>query len=123
MTTEFLNVEQPIIEVSGNPGFATPYFEDFLFRLVKITGGEGDDLIQDAFDLATYPPDLPAIVGQLQKAKKDIEELKACQPSIDLLSQIKSLRRDIDDLKANEQQPVDTKGILKRLENIEVQIS
>lgn len=89
---ELLELVLPIIDMET--GRATPYFEDYLYRIIESIGGEGADSLTDVVSLIQNQGMFSA---RLNESSKRIDELRGLIYSEYKASENK-LKRRVDEL-------------------------
>lgn len=118
---DYLDVDLAIAEVDPvtKEIKATPYFEDYLYKIIETLGGEGGTVTGDSFDLSSYPPDLAAVSAQVNVLKSKIDNLEKSTEVSKLLSLINNITIRLNDLEHTE--PVSLTAIFQRLDEFEKQ--
>lgn len=119
MTIENLDTDQVCFNEEGKP---TPYFEDLWFQMVETLGGEGNDDVSEALDLALYPEDLAQVSAILTSLAKKFEVFEASIDDVNMSGQIVAIKNELDDINSQLNEPVNLKPIIDRLETIEEQL-
>ena len=102
---------------------ATPEFEDFLYQIVQEQGGESENLIEDAYDLAVAPPGFGSLHSKVLSLSKKVSDIEACVDRPSLEGVVKGIKRDIKDIQAQLTSPPDIKPLLKRIADLEAQVA
>jgi len=75
---EYLDIALPIVEKDPDTGEfkATPYFEDYLYQIVRATGGEGSETITEVNSSALQADKVPYLTGLVLSLIKKIGHLE-----------------------------------------------
>ncbi len=76
---DYLDIALPIIEKDPDTGEfkATPYFEDYLYQLVKATGGEGSETTTEVMIAGLQADKVPYLSGLVLSLRKKIAHLES----------------------------------------------
>ena len=93
---EYLDKAIPIIEKDSETGElkATPYFEDYLYQVIKGQGGEGSDLISELNAAALQADKIPYLTGLILSLRKKVSHLESAFSTHIVEAAVKQLQID-----------------------------
>ena len=92
----YLDLALPIVEKDPDTGEwkATPYFEDYLYELVKATGGEGAETITEVMTAGLQSDKVPYLMGLVLSLRKKIAHLESAFSTHIVEAAVKQLQID-----------------------------
>ncbi len=96
MSAKYLDLALPIVEKDPETGEwkATPYFEDYLYEIVKATGGEGSETITEVMTAGLQSDKVPYLMGLVLALRKKIGHLEAVNSTYIVEAAVKQLQID-----------------------------
>jgi len=96
MSAKYLDLALPIVEKDPETGEwkATPYFEDYLYEIVKATGGEGSETITEVMTAGLQSDKVPYLMGLVLALRKKIGHLEAINSTYIVEAAVKQLQID-----------------------------
>jgi hypothetical protein len=93
---DYLDIALPITEKDPQTGEvkATPYFEDYLYQLVKATGGEGSETITEVNTSALQADKVPYLMGLVLSLRKKVSHLENAFSTHIVEAAVKQLQLD-----------------------------
>lgn len=93
---EYLDIALPIIEKDPETGElkATPYFEDYLYRIVQATGGEGSGTVTEVNSAGLQSDKVPYLTGLVLALRKRVSHLESAFSTHIVEAAIKQLQID-----------------------------
>ena len=80
---------------------ATPYFEDYLFQIVRGLGGEGSTLVSDLAAASLDMDKIPYLTNLVKRLGKQVEEIGNTVDSPILDAKVKSMQKKLSELEAH----------------------
>jgi len=92
----YLDLALPIVEKDPDTGEwkATPYFEDYLYELVKATGGEGAETITEVMTAGLQSDKVPYLMGLVLSLRKKVSHLESAFSTHIVEAAVKQLQLD-----------------------------
>lgn len=91
----YLDLALPIVEKDDNGEFkATPYFEDYLYQIIKATGGEGSQAISEITTSGLQSDKVPYLMGLVLALRKKVSHLESLNTAYVVEAAVKQLQID-----------------------------
>ncbi len=96
MAGNYLDIALPIIEKDHETGEykATTYFEDYLYQIVRSTGGEGSDTITEINTSSFQSDKVPYLIGLVLSLRKKVSHLESVVSTHIVEAAVKQLQID-----------------------------
>jgi hypothetical protein len=93
---EYLDIALPIVEKDPETGEfkATQYFEDYLFQIVKATGGEGSEIITETNSSGLQADKVPYLTGLILSLRRKVSHLESVVSTHIVEAAVKQLQID-----------------------------
>lgn len=125
MPAEYLDANQPIVEIDPltKELKATPYFEDYLYNIVRTIGGEGSTLISEIAATIIDSGKAEYLFALFKSIKRQLEDLDHYDGAY-VLSLVKSLKKQVEEIEISDihilqaavrQIQVDTQGFIGKV--------
>jgi hypothetical protein len=103
MPADYLDADLAIAEVDPNTQEikATPYFEDYLYKVIATLGGEGSTLIGDLFNTTIEADKLSYMFALVKSLKKQVDEINNTIDSPILDAKVKSMQVKLGELETH----------------------
>jgi len=115
-----------VIDSKGNELKVTPYFEDYLYKIIATIGGEGSTIIQDLVKVTIGADKLDYMFALVKSLKKQVDEINNTIDSPILDAKVKSMLTKLGELEDHfdnhqlqsivKQIQIDTAGFRGRVE-------
>jgi hypothetical protein len=102
MSADYLDADLAIVAKDPDTGElkATPYFEDYLFKIIRTLGGEGSTLVGDLAAVTFESDRFYSYTGLVQNLRKQVEEIQHTINSPILDAKVKSMERKLNELES-----------------------
>jgi len=114
-----------VVDSKGNELKATPYFEDYLYKVIATLGGEGSTLIEDLVKVTIEADKLDYMFGLVKSLKKQVDEINNTIDSPILDAKVKTMQTKLGELEAHfdshqlqstvKQIQIDTTGFISKV--------
>lgn len=100
MSSDYLNTDLAICEIDPvtNEIKATPYFEDYLFKIVNSLGGEGSTALDDITAVALEADKAPYFFSLVKRLAKQVDEISNTIDSPILDAKVKGMQAKLGEL-------------------------
>ena len=94
---------------------ATPYFEDYLFKIITTLGGEGSTIIEDLVTITIESDKIDYMFGLVKALRKQVDEINNTIDSPILDAKVKTMQTKLGELEAH----FDTHQILSSVKQLQ----
>ncbi len=115
-----------VFDAKGNELKVTPYFEDYLYKIISTLGGEGSTLIADLVKVTIEADKLDYMFSLVKSLKKQVDEINNTIDSPILDAKVKTMQAKLGELETHfdshqlqsivKQIQIDTVGFRGRVE-------